>query len=480
MTEDQEKINSALEKDFFSLVEGQNPENITWTPELEQAFLEKIKEIEKREELIKTLKKELEEEKGKELKNNTSIPNPVAESSTTPPIIREKRERKNKKSLRSKLLMGVAMAISGTALLPKTLQKDERKDVNPNEDKIGILKKEQNQEIDKKTKVIDSIPGDSIKKEKPKEPETGNDPDKKIFNEEVYNKLPGETAQEIYRNYCDNDPTPGYGYQILDKDSARIFIFDKNNALIKIIVAGYGQGKGDKVHTSLNMTTPSGIFMISDYLVPTDIEEFNGLGYSLFGYNILGEKTDGIGLHETWEEELLLRTEKLESPTPDDNVFSHGCINISRENFLKYVKPNFKGKCRELFYVLPDKESKKQGNKYNLNFLLKKVMPHILSTAEKRAEAKNYEEIIKSNKEIIDSLSKKIPSMTREQGALVEEWKKEKKNKKKEKKVANKNIEIKKIKQEILDAKKALEEAEKEQKSLVKLKKKTDDLLAMK
>ena len=45
-----------------------------------------------------------------------------------------------------------------------------------------------------------------------------------------------------------------------------------------------------------------------------------------------------LGIHMTYPRELAQRTMALESETPTDNRMSWGCINISEENFIKYLK----------------------------------------------------------------------------------------------------------------------------------------------
>src|SRR5690606_22396464 len=46
------------------------------------------------------------------------------------------------------------------------------------------------------------------------------------------------------------------------------------------------------------------------------------------------------------------RPERLESPTPDDNRITHGCINVSPEFYERIVYPTFQR--GGVFYILPD------------------------------------------------------------------------------------------------------------------------------
>ena len=47
------------------------------------------------------------------------------------------------------------------------------------------------------------------------------------------------------------------------------------------------------------------------------------------------------------------RLQRLNSPTPDDNRITFGCINVPTEFYAKTVKPLFKG-TSGIVYVLPE------------------------------------------------------------------------------------------------------------------------------
>jgi hypothetical protein len=65
-----------------------------------------------------------------------------------------------------------------------------------------------------------------------------------------------------------------------------------------------------------------------------------------------------VSIHATPDTDISRkeqRTERLASPTPEDNRISHGCINVSPTFYSKVVSPAFNE--GGLFYVLPESTS---------------------------------------------------------------------------------------------------------------------------
>ncbi len=248
------------------------------------------------------------------------------------------------------------------------------------------------------------------KEEKPaakfETPKTAPPPENPRFRESIYEALPLQ-GKEVYKSLAENDPTPGHGYMILDKMNAKQYIFDQDNRLMAIIVPGFGKEQGDEQNTAEKynegrMTTPSGVYLLSNATVKEDIEEYGKLQFSLYGTSVLGND-EFIKEHQTYagHGELKPRTEKLNSPTPTDNNFSNGCINISAEDFEKYVKPNFKGDYSELLFVLQDEKGLKSGVKFDVDNLLHKIANKIIIMA-------NNEENIYKNSPIKDQYAEKL------------------------------------------------------------------------
>lgn len=262
------------------------------------------------------------------------------------------------------------------------------------------------------------------------------------FNKETYESLP-EQAKEVYKYISEENPTPGRGYQILDKESATLYIFNKDNELINKVAAGFGKDEGDEPNTSYelnkgNQTTPSGVYLFSNYSIEEDIKKYGELQFSLVGESVLGDITY-IGQHKTYPPELNSRTKKLNSETPFDNKFSDGCINIDEKDFQKYIKPNFKGDYGEFLFILQDKKSKQSGVKYNVKSLVSSVIPMMIEMSNN--EITLYSDSLVEIRDSVNKISIEMDDLEKERLKLTEEYSKDKSE--------NKEQRIKEIKDEI-------------------------------
>jgi hypothetical protein len=306
-------------------------------------------------------------------------------------------------------------------------------------------------EKNKKEREISIHVSDSIRREKTKQ-EIIKD---LRFKEDVYESLP-EKGKEVYKYMADEDPTPGRGYQFLDKDNAQIYVFNKDNLLINKINAGYGKDEGDEPNTSFlynegKMTTPSGIYLLSNYAEEADIEEYGKLQFSLYGISILGDKVF-LGEHQTYSKhgELEPRTEKLESATSVDNKFSNGCVNVDKYDFQRYVKPYFKGDFGEFFFILPDGKSRINGIEFNVKKLIQKIKPIMIEMADK--EEKVYNDRIEATMPDINKITSEVKTLEKDHMRLAGEYQKDKSNNSKQIQIENIKKEIKR-KKEILKGK---------------------------
>lgn len=278
-------------------------------------------------------------------------------------------EIKKSKNWTSKLLhYGTIVGLLGLAFFSNNLRNDYSETMQ--EDKKELKFKE-NQKDEKVFKM------DSIKMPS--------------FDIEVYNSLPNE-GKDVYKYYAENNPTPGKSYAFLDKESAILYIFDKLNNLLSTIVAGFGTELGDEKNTSAEYqkgtrTTPQGVYIISNLSDPRDILEYGENHLSLFGISTLGNK-EFLGLHQTYEgnNEKARREKRLATTDPEDNRFSDGCINISKEDFEKYIKENFQGQGDELLFVLPDD---KASAEFETEKLISQIKPVI---EEMKKRLKEYNE----------------------------------------------------------------------------------------
>jgi len=239
-----------------------------------------------------------------------------------------------------------------------------------------------------------------------------------------------EQAKDIYKRYAESSPTPNRGYQILDKDSAYIYVFNSQNDLVGKVVAGFGKDTGDEANTSNKynegkMTTPAGIFLISDFTTPEDLEEYGKLQFSLFGKSVLDDDIF-LGEHQTYSKhgELEPRTKKLNTPSPEDNRFSNGCINIDQEDFKKYIASLFRGDYGEFFFVLQDKKGRESGVKFDVNSLIESIKPMMLEKANE--QEKIYQELISKINVIKNRLNIEIKELEKGNNLEKEEILKQK------------------------------------------------------
>lgn len=278
----------------------------------------------------------------------------------------------------------------------------------------------------------------------------------KRFSGEIYATLP-EEGKDIYKYMAEENPTPERWYQVLDKDSAVIYVFNSQNELIVKIKGGFGKDEGNAPNTSNendegSRTTPSGVYLLSSASLPSDIVKYGKLRYSLFGKTILGDKIT-LGEHQTWPDELTIRTEKLNTPDPKDNKFSYGCINISANDFEKYVKPNFKGDYGEFMFVLQDKKGRESGVKFETKKLIESIIPTMVEMANK--EMNMYSNSIIEIKDTLSKLGDEITNIEDKYNKLVKEYK-QNKNVNTQRKIEDIKNEIKNKKNEVGQLRKLL------------------------
>lgn len=175
-----------------------------------------------------------------------------------------------------------------------------------------------------------------------------------FFEDTFFNTL-SSNAQRVYKfNARAALEGNNSSYIIADKDSACMYLLDKNNKLIAKFPAIFGAAKGEALNTAnpddsvpgKGATTPAGTYyMGKDSLDAATIKEFHGRVFDIYG-------SGDLSFHEPWSEEYKKRMAALNTPTVADNRISWGCINISRENYEKFVAPYFAEKSR--MYILPD------------------------------------------------------------------------------------------------------------------------------
>lgn len=145
----------------------------------------------------------------------------------------------------------------------------------------------------------------------------------------------------------------GLPFMLIDKVSARVFVFDAAGMLQGDDAALLGSARGDNTAAGIgglslsairpeDRTTPAGRFVAH---LDKDIK---GRDVLLIDYDA------SIALHAvvpgTAKER---RAERLRSETPDDNRISFGCINVQPAFYHSVVVPAFK-QTPGIVYILPE------------------------------------------------------------------------------------------------------------------------------
>ena len=144
----------------------------------------------------------------------------------------------------------------------------------------------------------------------------------------------------------------GYPFAVIDKTTAQILVFGGDGRLRGAAPGLFGSAVGD--HTApgvaglalrdipgADRTTPAGRFV-------------GGFGPSKDAGRVLWVDYDSaVSIHPTATGvPAERRSERLASPTPDDNRITHGCINVSPAFYERIVTPTFdRG---GVFYILPE------------------------------------------------------------------------------------------------------------------------------
>lgn len=148
-------------------------------------------------------------------------------------------------------------------------------------------------------------------------------------------------------------------YIVIDKPSATLYVFNEKNEVIATMPVLLGRTKGEEKNTvnlddekAIGSTTPAGKYLmgkIGELTAEKDLETYQGRIIRVLG-------AGPVALHMTYPKERRERTRALETKTTEDNRKSMGCINISPENFDKYIKPHFE-KGSQFIFITPDDPS---------------------------------------------------------------------------------------------------------------------------
>jgi len=165
------------------------------------------------------------------------------------------------------------------------------------------------------------------------------------------------SASQDARNLADwvlaSGDNHGMPFVIVDKKSAKVFVFNPDGRLRGASPALLGLTPGDDVVPGIGnrklstirpeeRITPAGRFVAD-------------LGHELHGEEILWvDYDDSIAMHRViTTNPKERRAQRLATPTPSDNRISYGCINVPARFYDRVVSPAFTG-TSGIVYVLPE------------------------------------------------------------------------------------------------------------------------------
>lgn len=184
----------------------------------------------------------------------------------------------------------------------------------------------------------------------------------------IYDSLTTQ-AKDIYLKHCTGEwsfdaKTKNNSlynpYIIVDKPTAKEYVFDTDNKLIACfpIIRGAAMGEGpnmsdvDSDKPGEHATSPMG-----EYEFFYDENSAGAYEYENKIFSIISEgkfKNGSWAMHETYKGELEVRTAALNSETPKDNNMSWGCINADASVFDQYLLPTFGDGERYKIFITAD------------------------------------------------------------------------------------------------------------------------------
>jgi hypothetical protein len=168
---------------------------------------------------------------------------------------------------------------------------------------------------------------------------------------------PQEAAGNAVRDLTDwviaSGDNNGQPFIVIDKVMAKVFVFDSEDQFVGSTPALVGAAVGDESapgigHRKLSAishgdrTTPAGRF-VAKIGTETGNKEVLWVDYAT-----------SVSLHPViTTNRKERRLQRLQSPTPEDNRITFGCINVPASFYREVVRPLFK-KTTGVVYILPE------------------------------------------------------------------------------------------------------------------------------
>lgn len=164
---------------------------------------------------------------------------------------------------------------------------------------------------------------------------------------------PSPQAVHVANWVVDSADNQGMPFMIIDKVNAKVMMFDAKGMLQGSAPALLGLARGDDSVPGIGQrklssirpderTTPAGRFVASRDL------DLNGKEMLWVDYD------NAISLHPVVKgTPSERRSQRLDSPMPDDNRISYGCINVPLRFYELLISPAFTG-TSGVVYILPE------------------------------------------------------------------------------------------------------------------------------
>ena len=130
---------------------------------------------------------------------------------------------------------------------------------------------------------------------------------------------------------------------IVDKPTATGYVYNSTGTLLKSFPVLLGSSIGDDINTAIpgdpakkNTFTTAGKFTLS-----SNVGVDNSITYN--NKILVLEASNSLAIHKIYPGDLKNRTIAINTPEISDNRMTWGCINISEENYDKFITPNIKG-----------------------------------------------------------------------------------------------------------------------------------------
>jgi hypothetical protein len=161
-------------------------------------------------------------------------------------------------------------------------------------------------------------------------------------------------ARHVARWIVDSDDHRGLPFAIVDKNDARIYVFEASGRLFGASSALLGQTRGDHSAPGVGERTQVGEVPPHERTTPS------GRFVSEPGRNLDGEQvvwvdySTAFAIHRVRPgASRLAREARLASDTPRDNRVSLGCVVVPQDFYSDVVQPLL-GRTRAVVYVLPE------------------------------------------------------------------------------------------------------------------------------